>query len=116
MIQHTLLGTQPSDRESGLDRQLTFRVLGLEKANEFDLVLDAFKGLDFQLAVDDLHWIFDELKCHTHTYTKQLQIRERFLPQKSGTHRGLWREVVDSVVRASAATPPAPGDHGGSAF
>lgn len=43
----------------GADRQLTLRVFTLEKANEFDLVLNAFKGLDFQFAADDLHRIFN---------------------------------------------------------
>lgn len=43
----------------GADRQLTLRVFTLEKANELDVVLNAFKGLDFQFAVDDLHGILN---------------------------------------------------------
>lgn len=54
--------------QTHVDRKLTFRVLILEKAEEFDLVLDALKGLDFQLVVHDLHWVFDELKSHTHRH------------------------------------------------
>lgn len=54
-----LVGNLAFRLTSGADRQLTLRVLTLEKANEFDPVLNAFEGLDFQFAVDDLHRIFN---------------------------------------------------------
>lgn len=54
-----LVGNLAFRLTGGADTQLTLRVFTLEKANEFDLVLDAFEGLDFQFAVDDLHGILD---------------------------------------------------------
>ena len=45
------------------------------------MVLDALKGLDFQFAIDNLHWVFNELECHTHN-TKDVQIKELFLPSR----------------------------------
>lgn len=63
------------------------------------MVLDALKSLDFQFAVDDLHWVFDELEGHRHN-TEDVHIRELFPPQWGNQARVqvLWREVVDLVL------------------
>ena len=62
------------------------------------MVLNALKGLDFQFAIDDLHWVFNELEYHTHN-TKDVQIKELFLPSRRARRmcRVLWGEVVNLV-------------------